>query len=246
MEFVGVETPIPTIVVGCKCPLTTISVDATLYLIGFMPLESLLQFSSTSRGLKCVARANAVWSSMLRDHLDVEDVMRDRPPLLPALPSMPSSPTGEGEAFFSAYLSWRQEFHGYPVALVRRVKTWWRRIEAWLALNFPEIRNTLGPPLSEATIIETLTKNRAFPQFIDTVPPVLRLLYRFHDGQHIPAQDRLLHDTRSAQIETLEEFIATGYGLFGGVSFYDRFTNCYMVRFLPAVQRESSKGLVVW
>ena len=199
-------------------PLLRLSADATIYLVQFLSLEDLMFLSGACIQLKDICRADPVWTARLWLDLGIDDHVTDLPPLLSAPPASP----------FIAYLSWRQEFQGYTLSLVRRVKMWWRRMEQWLLANFREIHATLGTPLTEAHII-SLTKDKLYPNF--AIPPVLRLMYRFHNGQSIPGQGRLLHDTtQEAQLASRAEFLATGYGLFGGVSFYENFTNCY---FLP-------------
>lgn len=210
----------PPLIANLPPPLLRLSADATIYLIEFLSTEDLMCLSGACVQLQQTCRADPVWAPRLLIDLGIVDHVTDLPPLISTLP--PSAFSA-----FSAYLSWRQEFQGYPLSLVRRVKTWWQRIEKWLLANFNEIHATLRAPLTEARII-ALTKDPMYPNF--AIPPVLRLMYRFHDGQSIRGQDRLLHDTtQEAEIESQAEFLATGYGLFGGVSFYETFTNCYLL-----------------
>lgn len=124
---------------------------------------------------------------------------------MPLLPSL--SLSFISHPFQVTYKSWNEGFGMYQWPLVCRVKTCWRAINNWLAINFPEVRNTLRKGLSEAEINELEDKLGL------KLPIPTRLLYRFCDGQDMGGPD------------------STGcaLGLIGGYFFYEHGVNVYLL-----------------
>jgi hypothetical protein len=91
-------------------------------------------------------------------------------------------------SFFYLFLAWSKSFHGYRRADVQAVHSWWAHLEGWCREHAPRILATLNPPASErdiSTANASLLQQQVTDQSgnITTLPYLLRLLYRFHNGQ---------------------------------------------------------------
>lgn len=231
-ESVRVTGPGDSTFPSAKCHWCSLGFDTSLHVFSFLGIQELIYFSACSNATLQQARNNCCWESLLEQHLGVTDI-NEKPPQAYSLTN-PSSriiqpPGTHDHNAFYAFVAWRTEFAGYSNADVKRVKTWWTRIEKFLAQHSPEILATLGPPLSEAQIHHLLAKDRACSEFM--IPQSLKLVYRFHDGQRLPGQQRLLHksDEQSQRFQSQQELLELGYGLLGGVTYYDQLTNCYLL-----------------
>ena len=82
------------------------------------------------------------------------------------------------------FTTWCRWFHGYSIEEIGMCNRFWNRIEKWLKHNALHIYDTLRPPPSLQLIEDIEYKlNRKIPRLV-------KLLYRFHDGQNIHA-DRI-------------------------------------------------------
>ncbi|KAJ0973026.1 hypothetical protein J5N97_020985 [Dioscorea zingiberensis] len=126
--------------------------------------------------------------------------------------SSPVGPDGEPcPSFIVTYRLWIESFGMYPLALVKRTKQLWDGIRSWLAVNFPEAKDTLRKGVSEAEL------NRVEELLVLKLPMATRLLYRFCEGQKTQAQDVSTHK-RLAPL-----------GLIGGYQFYDHVVNVHLL-----------------
>lgn len=120
----------------------------------------------------------------------------------------------------------------YSCSEIKFARRWWRRIELYFESKFVEISETLGKPVGESDLdaAETALATR-FERRTGHKPPTrriplcLRLLYRFHDGQTLRAQTRMLQqaDLDARVFESQAEVRELGLGLFGGLSYYHEF-----------------------
>ena len=89
-------------------------------------------------------------------------------------------------SFFQLFLLWSKSFQGYHLADVMALHSWWTQLESWCRENAPQVLSTLNPPASEKDLaaanagIETIILGTSRPP---SIPYLLRLMYRFHDGQ---------------------------------------------------------------
>ncbi len=82
------------------------------------------------------------------------------------------------------FTTWCRWFHGYSIEEIGMCNRFWNRIEKWLKHNALHIYDTLRPPPSLQLIKDIEDKlNRKIPRLV-------KLFYRFHDGQNIHA-DRI-------------------------------------------------------
>ncbi|OVA11071.1 ApaG domain [Macleaya cordata] len=130
--------------------------------------------------------------------------------------SSPQDPFGNPTPSFKAtYQIWREVFGMYPWSLVKRVKRCWGSLKNWMAVNFPEVGNTLRKGASEADIKEVEDSLGV------KLPISTKVLYRLCDGQGIKSKNSSGTELRGT------------LGLIGGYSFYDHLVN---VRLLPLSQ----------
>ena len=121
----------------------------------------------------------------LTDVPPVFRLARTRPVSTTSPPSLPRAPS-----FFYLFRQWALEFplHLYRRADVRAMSCWWTQLEEWLEEHAPPLLATLNPPASEADFSHAnaffLQQQITDPSGnITTLPYLLRLMYRFHDGQ---------------------------------------------------------------
>jgi len=192
-------------------------------LTAFLSISDVLALSATSKVLLAIARGEEVWRERLGDELGIT-ALSDRPP---------GEDVGvlvdETHPSFALYRDWCRSFNLYPNNLVKGMRSWWRGMEDYLEKNLPAAHRSLGPPLSEHQIEAALTGDRKGYAEPIALPLTLRLLYRFHDGQHLPAQRRLLHEKGPRQFSSRSEVLELGLGLFGGVAYYSEWTVCYLL-----------------
>jgi uncharacterized protein affecting Mg2+/Co2+ transport len=119
------------------------------------------------------------------------------------------------------YFFWADSFGDYSQAEVKVARSWWMRIERWLLKNASKIFHTLNPP---PLLVEIDTIEKKLGR---TIPRLVKLLYRFHDGQDLLFDRGQLDNTPVPRSHAVNESIFLG--LFGGYSFYENITN---MRFL--------------
>lgn len=84
-------------------------------------------------------------------------------------------------SFFEMFQIWGRSFYGYRHADVKAIYNWWTQFELWCKENAPAILDTLNGPASETDFVEA---SESFDEGqCSTIPMLLRLLYRFHNGQ---------------------------------------------------------------
>ena len=195
--------------------------DCSLSILQFLDAQSLLNFSASSRGLLKLARHSHCWKSHLREELGIDDASA-RPPGFSAVEDEHDSSEKE-HTHFNTYLIWRRSFSRYPNVEIKRVRSWWLRMESFLAAEFSELHATLGPPLDDADLDSAETEKGG-----GVIPITLRLLYRFHDGQHLTGQMRMLQQEapRERRFHKQEEMRELGLGLLGGHSSLCQATRC--------------------
>ncbi|EFJ19533.1 hypothetical protein SELMODRAFT_177477 [Selaginella moellendorffii] len=114
-------------------------------------------------------------------------------------------------SFKETYAAWHDEFNQYG-GLVYRTKKLWDDLKGVLRSNYPAVADSLARQASEADIVAA-ESTLGWP-----LPPHVRLLYRFCDGQQIVDGDEIAH-----------QYV----GLLGGYYFYNHFVN---VQLLPLQQ----------
>ena len=143
------------------------------------------------------------------------------------------------KALFSTWCRW---FHGYSIEEIGMCNRFWNRMEKWLKNNALHIYDTLRPPPSLQLIQDIEHRlNRKIPRLV-------KLLYRFHDGQNIhsdrirlshilPYEQQILEtgtkvyaDDHGRLLSQHEIRQSMHYGLFGGYMFYDEYIS---MKFLP-------------
>jgi hypothetical protein len=152
----------------------------------------------------------------------------------------PGQNRGNSSSFHSSeqtarncFRNWRTSFLGYSLEEVKLARLWWKRMEKWLSEHSPLILSTLRePPTSQ--MFADAEKRLERP-----IPRLLKLFYRFHDGQQLDFDQMVLgkpvHQSRFAIFQSIH------CGLFGGYNFYDQKIN---VRFLPLEQMVQYSGLL--
>ncbi|GKV29139.1 hypothetical protein SLEP1_g38099 [Rubroshorea leprosula] len=168
--------------------------------------------SCVSKRFRDSASVDSLWSKICLDDLDLVS---------------PQDPQGNpAPSFKAAYQLWREAFAMYPWPLVLRVKRCWGKLKSWLSKNYPEAEATLRGGASESDIeqLERLLKVK--------LPLPTRVLYRFHDGQELPAMNL-----------TGNPFLLLG--IIGGYDFYDHLVNVYLLP-LSQVIVETRKARYCW
>lgn len=181
-----------------KAVIETVGEDVVICTLAFLSAEDIAAFSATNKYMREISNTEIIWKHRLVEDLAVSS-LDCTPPC--------SKLIGRAHSWRLLYLEWRHAFIGYPVNLVKRARLFWNRFEAWGNRNAPAIVDTLGPPLTESYIE---MRTRGGPQ----LPSSLRLMYRFHNGQHI--------DMRS--------IANVGLGMFGGTDFYDHFISVMFMK----------------
>ena len=99
------------------------STDCTLSILQFCDIQSLLNFSASSRGLLKLARHSQCWKSHLREELGIDDASA-RPPGFSAAVEDEHDSSEKEHAHFNTYKIWRRSFHRYPNDEIKRVRSW--------------------------------------------------------------------------------------------------------------------------
>ena len=226
--------------------LNRLPTDVILELLSYLTsdIPSLLAFAASSRSCLGHARHERIFGVILSEQLGVSN--SDEPPTGDDADvcDVPAKLSVSGQESFYAFLRWKKAFPLYALPLVKRVRRWWLRMESYLSVHYPEIHSSLGPPLSEATISSTLSEDGGYSEFV--LPSVLRIMYRFHDGQQLVGQLRMLTESpRTQRFFAKKEVMELGMGLFGGISFYDEMVVMYLLplRCLSKLNRHSSHYL---
>ena len=156
--------------------LKAVSDDALTQVCRFLPAPSVGQFAATCKRLHRVLGGDAVWQPMC-----LQDFAVSR------LEECPPGGETDARSFRALYRQWRLAFATYDVAEVRHVKTWWTRMETWLHAHARPIHATLNPPASATAIAAAEARFEGKR----SIPRTLKLLYRFHDGQRLDADESL-------------------------------------------------------
>ena len=118
--------------------------------------------------------AAPLWTHLLGSELGVEGM--DPPEFVPSA----QCPCPAKRRYFG----WRMKFSEYSSGEIKFVATWWQRMERWLSLHAPSIRQSLNPPAKDEDF--ALFHHRLRYPF----PRLLRLLYSFHNGQVINTRNQ--------------------------------------------------------
>ena len=189
--------------------------DVLVKIFGYLSCNEVLAFAVTCKRCQSISANDAIWKPLCYDDF-----------LIVSLADSPPSYEGAWiNGFQALYRSWCRSFGDeYRRAEVRMAKQWWMRMERWLQLCAPQILTTLNPPASSHALIE------AEGELGRPLPRMLKLLYRFHDGQHLLIDEIQFSQRPSATHPEVEIIGSIFLGMFGGFNFYDELVN---VRFLP-------------
>ncbi|CBJ33554.1 similar to F-box-containing protein 2 [Ectocarpus siliculosus] len=201
--------------------------DAVLDLaLGYLDSDSLVACQATCRAVGNAAQSDDLWRSKCLE--DWGEERRVRPEQRSELVS----------TFLESWRAWRRAFNSYHPADVKRVAMWWAGVEAWMSRNLPEVLGTLNAGVSEQEL-DTAEEALGWP-----LPTHLRLLYRFHNGQWLPWDEKLIIPVGvdEGRPEVLPKVVGSGMslGLLGGYCFYQRMTTSKLF----SLQRGVVGGLV--
>ncbi|XP_064948238.1 F-box protein SKIP16-like [Musa acuminata AAA Group] len=151
-----------------------------------------------STTLRSVASDDALWRHFCARDLAVCD--------------HPLDPDGNPcHSFKEAYRRWFESFGMYPFPLVRRAKECWSSIKSWMAVNLPEVNDTLRKGASEAEI-------KSAEKILGVQLPIpTKVLYRLCDGQQTLTPD------------LVENRLLAPLGVIGGYEFYDYIVNVHLL-----------------
>ncbi|URD76870.1 hypothetical protein MUK42_20060 [Musa troglodytarum] len=151
-----------------------------------------------STTLRSVASDDALWRYFCARDLAVCD--------------QPLDPDGNPcDSFKEAYRRWFKSFGMYPFPLVRRAKECWSSIKSWMAVNLPEVNDTLRKGASEAEI-------KSAEKILGVQLPIpTKVLYRLCDGQQTLTPD------------LVENKLLAPLGVMGGYEFYDYIVNVHLL-----------------
>eukprot|EP00605_Chrysophyceae_sp_TOSAG23-4_P000722 GSChrysophyteH1.ASY1.ANO1.806.1 assembled CDS len=189
--------------------------DLNLHLASFLSKPDLGALGTVSTEFHAICRDDRIWKPILAEEYEMHERKESPPGVFDDL---------SGFTWWQVYVRWRITFDGYHWKLISLTRKWWLHMEKYLLENnLIDIFNTLNPPASEAYIdqIEHDLQNSVIDQVEHfgkptIIPQNLRILYRFHDGQHIPLNESLLKKQ-------------CYLGLFGGTAFYDNLhVNCLL------------------
>jgi hypothetical protein len=186
-----------------------LSEDVFVHCLSYLTPEELSQCNSVGSVFSHRVHHESLWKYWLADSFGIDSNSLEYPPGYPQDQIVNSC--------MNCFISWKLSFPGYSSHDVRRTNNWWKRFESWCRQYAPEILTTLNPPASESDI-DTVESDLKCP-----LPCSLKIFYRFHNGQHIPHQNRA----------------SIGWGIFGGTQFYDSFVNMkflsldFLGRFTP-------------
>ena len=188
--------------------------DVLVKIFGYLFSNEVFAFAMTCKRCLSISANDAIWKPLCYDDFSIAS-LADVPPLY----------EGALSGFQALYMAWCRSFGDeYRRAEVHMAKQWWMRMERWLQLCAPQISATLNPPVSLHALIE------AEEELGRPLPRMLKLLYRFHDGQHLLIDEVQFSQLASATYPEAEIIESIFLGLFGGFNFYDDLVN---VRFLP-------------
>ena len=196
-------------------PFKAVSDDALIQVSRFLMTDAVVRFALTCKRLHRVLGSDTVWQPLCASDLAVT-ALTDIPP--------GCDDSATEATFHEIYRMWRHSFSDFTRAEVRQVKLWWGRMEAWLLAHAPRIHATLNPPATAAAIAAADAQLKG----VRSIPRMLKLMYRFHDGQCLHA-DESFHAGRLTAPRRVV-FESVWHGMFGGYVFYDEAIN---VRFLP-------------
>jgi len=191
-----------------------LGLDVLLDIFSFLDCDDNISLGITSKVLYPISEADELWATLCATDYLIES--KD---------DLPPGNDVKSDTHLTCkrlYFSWTDSFSDYSQAEVKVARSWWMRIERWLLKNAPKIFQTLNPPpkLVEIDAVEE--------ELGRTIPRLVKLLYRFHDGQDLFFDRGQLDNTPVPRSHAVNESIFLG--LFGGYSFYEEITN---MRFLP-------------
>ena len=146
------------------------------------------------------------------------------------------------ESFRDLYIIWREIFDGYKHSEISLIHNFWFRMESYLKAYAPDIYGSLLPPRSESQIDSILNEVWSDNVYLKQkkLPRVLRLLYRFYDGQGYFA-----HYDEEGSIEEWSSIPREGcsfipnISLFGGFTFNTRIITNILMPIRAMIERHA-------
>lgn len=194
--------------------------DSLLQCFSYLDSGSICCVATVStRFHEAIYTNNELWRQLLSNELGVED--NQWPPASGA-----NAMIDEANAARLQYAAWRNSFLGYSAPEIKVAHQWWMRMEMFLEKSCRPIKETLNPPVTEHELNQ-------FEQEIGfKFPRLLKLLYKFHDGQNLIFDkirfEKITPDRLSVTTNQIHGSIF--HGLLGGYTFYDELIN---MRLLP-------------
>eukprot|EP00752_Nemacystus_decipiens_P012927 g11441.t1 len=209
-DVANVAVPPPRAAAGAtKTGLLSVS-DAVLSLaLGYLDSDSLAVCHSCCQVLGSAAKSDDLWKAKCAE--DWGEKRKVCPHQRTPLVLVPT--------YLQAWRAWRRAFNGYDAKDVKRVGLWWAGVEAWMSEHLPKVLETLNVGVSEEDL------DRAEVMLGWALPVHLRLLYRFHNGQWLPWDERLnvslgVDEGRPAVLPNVAGS-GMSLGLLGGYRFYN-------------------------
>ena len=188
--------------------------DVLVKIFGYLSCNEVLAFAVTCKRCLSISVNDAIWKPLCYDDFSITS-LADVPPLYEDTIS----------GYQALYMAWCRSFgHEYRRSEVRMARQWWMRMEQWLQQCAPQISSTLNPPA------ELYAFTEAENELDRSLPRMLKLLYRFHDGQHLLIDEIQFSQQSSSSYPEAEIIGSIFLGMFGGYNFYDELIN---VRLLP-------------
>lgn len=187
--------------------------DASLLIFNYLDVNDLLNLSLCCNNLLDCSKNEQLWKNLLYNDFGLINIS--------------SPPSSENDIFQihtykECYVKWRISFSEYKVEEVKLAIIWWNRMEKYLLINAPSIYNTLRKPAKKMDFEQyELSLGQKFPS-------LLKLLYRFHDGQNIYYDKLTLEEKNIESLRNNNNNIPTRYeiqssktdGIFGGYTYY--------------------------
>jgi hypothetical protein len=190
--------------------------DVTLLILNYLNVNDIANISLCCNNLLQCTQDDQLWKNLLSNDFGLIKI------------SSPPSSEDNDDFFFEinsykeCYIKWRVSFSEFKVEEVKLAILWWERMEKYLLINAPSIYNTLRKP----------AKKKEFEQYEFSLgqkfPSLLKLLYRFHDGQNIFYDQLTLENLSIESLRNINNSFLTHSevlssktdGIFGGYTYY--------------------------
>ena len=200
-------------------PLTLLDLPSSLILeaLNILPPSSSGLLACSTRSLCNVAHDETLRKKHLLDMYGVS--LTSPPSMMTSTPQPCTKLKNEPPTYNETFKSWTMAFPPsiYKSEVVRSASQAWRQVERFLQASCLPILHSLLPGADEDQLVHLETSLNV------KLPPSLKVLYRFHNGQQLAFDDRFDKAQKCPARPQVSPDASIAHGLFGGVSFYDNF-----------------------